>query len=118
MKTKKKTLKIAGIILAAAVVVFCIASPIVVQVLMNDTFARTAPPEPGLTSSILYEDIADRYDREPVEFFNRENRLTGHLYGAGNPEGLVVIISSQLRGHKPSTNIALSSRLQARLTAG
>ena len=91
MKTKKKVWKITGIILAALLVLFCIASPIVVQVLMNDTFARTAPPEPDFTSSILYEDIADRYDREAVEFFNRENRLTGHLYGVGDPEGLVVI---------------------------
>ena len=60
MKTKKKGWKIAGIILAALLVLFCIASPIVVQVLMNDTFARTTPSDPGLTSSILYEDIADR----------------------------------------------------------
>ena len=91
MKTKKKVWKIAGIVLLAALVLFCIASPIVVQILMNDTFARTAPPEPGLTSSILYEDIADRYDREPVSFLSGGNRLAGHLYCGDNPEGLVVI---------------------------
>ena len=91
MKTKKKVLKITGIVLLTLLVLFCIASPIVVQILMNDTFARTEPPEPGLTSSVLYEDIADRYDREPVSFLSGENRLTGHLYCGGNSEGLVVI---------------------------
>ena len=75
MKTKKKVWKITGIILVALLVLFCIASPIVVQVLMNDTFARTTPPEPDFTSSILYEDIADRYDREPVSFLSGGNRL-------------------------------------------
>ena len=91
MKTKKKALKITGIVLLVLLALFCIASPIVVQVLMNDTFARTEPPEAGLTSSILYEDIADRYGREPVSFLSGENRLTGHLYCGGNSEGLVVI---------------------------
>ncbi len=91
MKTKKKTLKVVGIVLVAVVVLFSVVSLIVVQVLMNDTFARTTPPEPGLTSSILYEDIADRYDREPVSFLSGGNRLTGHLYCGDNPSGLVVI---------------------------
>ncbi len=91
MKTKKKVLKITGIVLLALLALFCIASPIVVQALMNDTFARTEPPEAGLTSSILYEDIADRYDREPVSFLSGENRLTGHLYCGDNAGGLVVI---------------------------
>lgn len=91
MKTKKKVLKITGIVLLALLALFCIASPIVVQALMNDTFARTEPPEAGLTSSILYEDIADRYDREPVSFLSGENRLTGHLYCVDNAGGLVVI---------------------------
>lgn len=91
MKTKKKALKITGIILLVLLILFCIASPIVVQILMNDTFARTEPPEPGLTSQILYEDIADRYDREAVSFLSGENRLAGHLYCGDNPEGLVVI---------------------------
>ena len=91
MKTRKKVWKIAGVVLLAVLVLFCIASLIVVQILMNDTFARTEPPEPGLTSQILYEDIADRYDREPVSFLSGENRLYGHLYCPDNPEGLVVI---------------------------
>ena len=91
MKTKKKAGKIVGIALLALLVLFCIASPIVVQAMMDDTFARTIPPEPELTSQLLYEDVADRYSREPASFLSGENRLAGHLYGAGNPNGLVVI---------------------------
>ena len=91
MKTRRKVGKIVLIVLLVLAILFCIASPIVVQILFNDIFARTTPPEPGLTSSILYEDVADRYDREPVSFPSGGNRLTGHLYCGNNPEGLVVI---------------------------
>lgn len=91
MRIKKKGWKIAGLVLLAVIVVFSIASLIVVQLLFSDIFARTTPPEPGLTSSILYADIADRYDREPVSFLSGGNRLTGHLYCGDNPSGLVVI---------------------------
>ena len=91
MKTKKKIWKIVGFILLGVIVVFSVGSLIVVQVLFNDIFSRTASPDPGLTSIILYEDIADRYDREPVSFLSGQNRLTGHLYCGDNPEGLVVI---------------------------
>ena len=91
MKTKRKVGKIVGIVLLSALIIFCVASMIVVQVLLDDTFSRTEPCEPGLTSQMLYEDVADRYDREAVSFLSGENRLTGHLYGVGSPQGLVVI---------------------------
>ena len=91
MKTKRRALKITGIVLLAVLVIFSVVSLIVVQILFDDTFARTVPGEPGRTSRLLYEDVADRYDREPVSFLSGKNRLTGHLYGAENREGLVVI---------------------------
>jgi len=91
VKTRKKLLKIIGIILLAVVVLFSIVSMIVVQILMNDTFSRTAPREKGLTAYLRYWDVEDRYDREEVSFLSGKNRLYGHLYGAGNSEGLVVI---------------------------
>lgn len=91
MKTKKKVWKIVGIVLAALIVVFCIASMIIVQIIFNDTFARTRSREQGLTAYLRYWDVEGQYDREPVSFRSGENRLCGHLYGAGNPEGLVVI---------------------------
>ncbi len=91
MKTRKKSWQIAGIVLLVLALAICIASPVAVQIMFSDIFARTAPPEPGLTSSILYEDIADRYSREPVSFPSGENRLTGHLYCGENAGGLVVI---------------------------
>ena len=91
MKTRRKVAKIAGIVLLAVVIVFSIASMIVVQVLFNDTFSRTVPREQGLTAYLRYWDVADKYEREEVSFLSGGNRLYGHLYGAGNPEGLVVI---------------------------
>ena len=91
MKTKRKALKITGIVLLAVLVIFSVVSLIVVQILFDDTFSRTRPREQGLTAYLLYWDVEDRYEREEVSFLSGENRLYGHLYGAGNPEGLVVI---------------------------
>lgn len=91
MKIKKKVLKITGIILLVLAILFSVVSLIVVQRLFDDTFSRTTAPEPGRTAHLLYEDVADRYDREAVSFLSGENRLYGHLYGVGNPAGLVVI---------------------------
>lgn len=88
---RKRALKIGGIALVALLAVFSVVSLVAVQMLFDDTFARTAPPRPGHTSRLLYEDAADRYERERVVFHSGENRLYGHLYGAGNTEGLVVI---------------------------
>lgn len=91
MKTgkKKRVWKIAGVVLLAALVLFSAVSLVVVQVLFNDIFARTAPS--AYTAYLRYSDVADRYEREAVSFLSGENRLRGHLYGAGNPEGLVVV---------------------------
>lgn len=91
MKTRRKVGKIVLIVLLVLAILFCIASPIVVQILFNDIFARTTPREQGLTAYLRYWDVEDRYEREAVSFLSGENRLCGHLYGAGNPEGLVVI---------------------------
>lgn len=91
MKLRKKALKITGIVLLLLALLFSVVSLIVVQMLFNDTFARTVPPESGLTAHLLYEDVAEQYAREEVSFLSGENRLYGHLYGAGNPAGLVVI---------------------------
>ena len=88
---KKNIWKIVGIVLAAVVVVFSIVSLVVVQVLFNDTFSRTEPREQGLTAYLRYWDVEERYEREEVSFLSGKNRLYGHLYGAGNPGGLVVI---------------------------
>lgn len=89
MKTKRKGWKIAGIVLLAALLVFSAASLVIVQVMLSDNFSRTAPPE--YSTHLRYADVADRCEREAVDFLSGENRLYGHLYGAGNPSGLVVI---------------------------
>ena len=87
----RRALKIAGIVLLALLAIFSVVSLAAVQMIFDDTFARTEPPAPGRTSRLLYEDVADRYEREAVSFLSGENRLYGHLYGPGNTEGLVVI---------------------------
>ena len=56
---RKRALKIGGIALAALLAVFSIVSLVAVQMLFDDTFARTAPSRPGHTSRLLYQD-ADR----------------------------------------------------------
>lgn len=88
-KRRPGALKIAGIVLLAAAVLFSAVSLVAVQVLFNDIFRRTEPQ--AYTASLRYKDVADRYDREAVSFLSGENRLRGHLYGTGNREGLVVI---------------------------
>ncbi len=91
MKAQKRrsALKIAGLVLLAAAVLFSLVSLAAVQVLFGDTFRRTAPRE--YTASLRYGDVADQYGREAVSFLSGKNRLRGHLYGGGNPAGLVVI---------------------------
>ena len=91
MKAQKRrsALKIAGLVLLAAAVLFSLVSLAAVQVLFSDTFRRTAPRE--YTASLRYGDVADQYGREAVSFLSGKNRLRGHLYGGGNPAGLVVI---------------------------
>ena len=44
---RKRALKIGGIALAALLAVFSVVSLVAVQMLFDDTFARTAPPRPG-----------------------------------------------------------------------
>ena len=91
MKTRKRksALKIAGLVLLAAAVLFSAVSLVVVQFLFNDIFQRTAPRK--YTASLRYGDVAEEYSREEVSFLSGGNRLAGHLYGDGNPAGLVVI---------------------------
>ena len=91
MLTKHRTVKIVGIILFVIIALFIIASLIAVPILFHQTFERTAPQEQGLTAYLRYWDVEDQYSREPVSFLSGKNRLYGHLYGAGNPEGLMVI---------------------------
>jgi len=91
MKTRSKTVKIAGFVLLAVLIIYIIASLIAVPVLFHQTFERTVPREEGLTAYLRYWDVEDQYPREAVSFLSGKNRLYGHLYGVGNPEGLVVI---------------------------
>lgn len=88
-KSRRRALKIVGIVLLSVLALFSAASLVIVQVLLNQNFARTAPREYSI--HFRYEDVADRYEREAVNFLSGENRLYGHLYGPGNAGGLVII---------------------------
>ena len=108
MNTKRKRgLKIAGIVLLAVLILFSGISLVVVQILFDDIFARTAPREQGLTAYLRYWDVEDQYPREPVSFLSGENRLYGHLYGGGNPEGLAVISHGMGGGEESYLSVAL-----------
>ena len=52
------------------------------------------------TGYYRYEDYADKYDREMIQFDSGGNKLTGYIYGDGN-QGLVVI-SHGLGGYSES----------------
>lgn len=57
--------------------------------LFNENFKRSERSE--FTGFLRYEDVADSYDRETVQFDSGENKLTGYIYGENNNIGLVVI---------------------------
>lgn len=85
MSLKKKLL----IALVALLVVHCIGSVIVVNVIYSTMFHRVDAPDelPGVT----YAQVEPDYPRETVTFLSGENTLTGWIYGAANDEALVVL---------------------------
>ncbi|MBQ3108597.1 MAG: alpha/beta hydrolase [Clostridia bacterium] len=70
--------------------VFSAVSLIVCRILMNNIFCRN-PFEPQFSTSLIYEDIADRYPREALSFSSGEHRLQAYLYGDVSGKGLVVV---------------------------
>ena len=88
VKTKKRW-RTALIVLLALFAVFSAASFVFIKVSFDDTFARTSLRE--LTVYLRYDDAADRYPRELLDFPSGDNRLQGYLYGAENGRGLVVL---------------------------
>lgn len=89
VKNRKKPLRIVLIVLLALVVVFSIASFIIVKVCFDDVFSRTA--QDAYSEYLRYSDVADEYPRELLSFNSGENKLQGYLYGADSSKGLVVV---------------------------
>ena len=88
-KKKKNPVKIILIVLLTAVLIFSVASFIIVKVNFDDIFSRTVLDHN--TYYLHYTDIEDNYPRELISFMSGENKLQGYLYGADNEKGLVVI---------------------------
>lgn len=66
--------------------------------MLSKNFGRAEISE--YTGYYRYEDYADKYERETVQFDSNGNKLTGYIYGDGN-QGLVVI-SHGLGGYSES----------------
>ncbi len=86
---KKKIIKKILITFISVLVLFIIASVIIVKVNFDNIFCRTAPSEYSVY--LCYEDVKDEYERELMTFMSGENKLQGYLYGADNTKGLVVV---------------------------
>lgn len=89
MSKKKKIIRNIIIIICAFLVLFSVASFIIVKVNFDNIFCCTTPKE--YTVYLCYEDVEDEYERELMTFNSGENELQGYLYGADNTKGLVVI---------------------------
>lgn len=97
--TKKKLVKrIVIISLCVIFLLFIIGSFFAVRSVFHDSFGRAEISE--YTGYYRYEDYADKYEREKVQFNSNGNKLTGYIYGDGN-QGLVVI-SHGLGGYSES----------------
>ena len=91
MSKKKKIIRNAVIIVVAFLLVFSIASYVIVKVNFDKTFARTTMVPAEYTADLRYEDVKDEYERELISFKSGENNLQGYLYGTDNDKGLVVV---------------------------
>lgn len=74
--------------LCVILLVYIIGSFFAVKYVFNENFKRAEKSE--FTAFLRYDDVADSYERETVQFNSGENNLTGYIYGSGN-NGLVVI---------------------------
>lgn len=85
----KKIFKRILLILAIILVIFSIASFVIVKVNFDDIFSRTTLDP--LSVYLRYSDVEKDYPRELMSFMSGENKLQGYLYGSNNTKGLVVI---------------------------
>ena len=91
MSKKNKIIRNVVIIVVAFLLVFSVASYVIVKVNFDKTFARTTMVPAEYTAYLRYEDVKDEYDRELISFESGENTLQGYLYGTDNDKGLVVV---------------------------
>lgn len=102
-KKKRKALKAFIITLAALILVFCIASMVLVKLMFNDSFGRGELNK--YTTDMLYSDIEEDYPRTSVNFYSGDNRLQGYIYGEDNDKALLVFAHGIGGGHEEYTNV-------------
>lgn len=84
----KKRGKIIALIVVVLLVVLGVASFFIDRSILSQTYARTPVAEANLLP--VYEDYADTYPREAVEFTLGDKTLRGYVYGPENTRGLIV----------------------------
>lgn len=77
--------------LSIAVILFIVGSSLITKVVYDKQFPRYDRPDEHITAQLRYSDIALDYPRIPVVFESGENTLRGHIYGAKNTRGLMVV---------------------------
>lgn len=103
---KKRILKITAVVLLG-VILLCISMLTATKFIYDAIFPRydRSPLETAI--NISYAEIMDAYPREQVKFYSGENELTGYVYSAKNPQGLVVIAPGLSDGAEDYTSVAM-----------
>lgn len=103
---KKRILKITAVVLLGALLL-CIGMLTATKFIYDAIFPRydRSPLETAI--NISYAEIMDSYPREQVKFHSGDFELTGYVYSANNPRGLVVIAPGLSDGAEDYTSLAM-----------
>jgi len=104
MKDQKTKRRRIPIIIALILLLLIAGISIPTVLLMRKNFGRGDYTDRRLSAYYRYEDYADRYDRENVQFTSGKNTLQGYIYGSGNDKGLIVFAHGIGTGHESYLN--------------
>ena len=90
-KKKKSVGKIVGFSLIGVMILFILASMILVKFIYDRQFPRYDRHDETVTAALRYKDMADDYPRELVDFLSGDHRLQGYIYIQDDAPGLVVV---------------------------
>ena len=90
-KQKRSVGKIVGLSLIGVLVLFVIVSMIAVKFIYDNQFPRYDRHDETVTAALRYQDMADDYPRDLVDFLSGDHRLQGYLYNQDDALGLVVV---------------------------
>jgi len=103
---KKKILKITAVVVVA-VLLLSLGMLAVTKFIYDAIFPRYDRTALESALNISYAEIMDTYEREDVKFMSGENELTGYVYSAPSPQGLVVIAPGLSDGAEDYTSLAM-----------